>query len=155
MTFEPSFGTILMLIPTIIKIAIIGVVIWIGYFFIKERRKSTSSNSALITDPSIYMRVFGVYIKKRTINKVFLVAGALPLPIYPMVLIANVMGLASLHMSESNLNTILALIFIIFTSLYLPIYLVCFAFYFKKRDKNILVTSIPLIYVALMLFIIF
>jgi hypothetical protein len=155
MALNPSVGTLLMLIPTIIKAAIIGIVIWTVYYFMKEKRKSISSNSELITDPSLYVRVFGVHIKKRTINKVFLALGALPLPVYPMALVANVMSLASLSMSESVLNTTAALIFVIFTSAYLPIYLVCFAFYFKKRDKNIIVTSIPLIYVILMLFVIF
>lgn len=155
MGFDPSIGTLLMLIPTIIKVAIIGIVIWIGYFFIKEKRKRISSESDEVTNPSIYMRVFGVHIKKRTINKVFLALGALPLPLYPMVLIANVMGLASLPMSESILVKIGALLFIAFTSAYLPIYVLCFAFYFKKRDKNIFVTSIPLVYVVLMLFVIF
>lgn len=72
-----------------------------------------------------------------------------------MVLIANVMELAALSMSESILSIILGVIFVIFTSSYLPIYIICFAYYLKKRDKNIIVTSIPLIYVALMFFIIF
>lgn len=154
MTYGLSFGTLLTLIPAIIKIAIIGIVIWLGYSLIKEKRKSTSLNNDLVTDPSIYIRVFGVDIKKRTINKVFLALGALPSLVYPMVIIANIMSLASLSMSESVLNTISVLIFVIFTSSYLPIYLICFSFYFKKRDKNITVTSIPLIYVALMFFII-
>ncbi len=155
MLYEPMIGTLLTLIPVIIKITIIGVIILIVYFFIKEKRKIPLSDSDLITNPSIYVRVFGVNIKKRTVNKVFLVLGALPLLVYPMVLIANVMTIAALFMSESILNTILSLIFVIFTSLYLPVYIICFAIYFKKRDKNIIVASIPLIYVVLMLFIIF
>lgn len=153
MGYELSISTLLMYIPELIKFIIIGVAIWIGYFFIKEKRRSTTSDS--INDPSIYVRVFGVNIKKRTINKVFLVLGSLPLLVYPMVLVANIMSLAALSMSESLLNSILAVIFVIFTSAYLPIYILCFTLYFKKRDRNIIITSIPLMYVALMFFIIF
>lgn len=152
MSFEPSFGTLLMLIPVFIKAVIIGVVLWTAYFFIKEKRKSSVSKCNLDTNPSIYMRIFGVDIKKRTINRVFLVLGALPLLVYPMVLIANVMALASYPMSESRLDTILTFLFVIFTSSYLPIYVVCFSLNSKRQDKSILVTSIPLLYVVLMLF---
>lgn len=154
MSFNPLVSIFLMLIPTLIKAVIIGMVIWAGYFFIKEKAKSTLTNSDLTNNPTTYVKIFGVNIKKRSINKFFLLLGTLPLLIYPMVLAANAMMLASLFMSASGLGTILSLIFVFFTSLYLPIYLICLVFHIKHRDGNIRVTSILLIYVVLMLFVI-
>ncbi len=153
MVLEPWAQTAFSIIPTAIITVIIGVLVWSVYFIIKEKRKSSSVNSNIIAGSNLYIRVFGTDIKKRTVNKVLLILGALPLLVYPMAMMANMMAIAALFMSENISSTILMLLFVIFTSSYLLTYLTCFVLYFKKRDETILISVIPLIHIAVILLI--
>lgn len=72
-----------------------------------------------------------------------------------MVIIANVMTLAALPMANSTLDIIKVLLFIVFTSSYLLTYIICFIISLmrKKKDESILVTTIPLIHLAVIVLI--
>lgn len=148
MEFNPWVVTMYKIIPVIL---IGGIIIWTVYSIIMNKRKSNSSANNFSDSPNLYLRILGLKIKKRIINIVLLVLSGIPLLVYPMVIIANVMTLASLHMADNTLHVIMGLLFVAFTSSYLLTYIICFIIYLikKKKDESILVTTIPLIHLAI------
>lgn len=82
----------------------------------------------------------------------FFVLGALPLFIYPFVLLANIMSLAgSWSGQEESILIAIVLLFIILTSSYPITYIICLVLYLIKKFKNkakngaVLVTKLPLL----------
>lgn len=82
--------------------------------------------------------------KKRTINTIGFIAGGIPLLMYPFVLIANIMQLAGVSTNENVFIKIIISLFIFSSSTYLLTYIVCLVVYIIKRNKNNLISLIPL-----------
>ncbi|AIQ53434.1 hypothetical protein R70331_19105 [Paenibacillus sp. FSL R7-0331] len=82
----------------------------------------------------------------------FFVVGAIPLFIYPFVLLANIMSLAgSWTGEEESILKAIVLLFITLTSSYPLTYIICLVLYLIKRIKNktkngaVLVSKLPLL----------
>lgn len=151
MILRPEVALIFKLIPLIIVTVIIGLLIKIVYYFIKEKSKKISDGENLNTDLSMFIKILGVQVRKRSINKALLIIGGLPLLLYPMMMIANLMSLAAFSMSENFIDVLPMLIFIIFNSSYLLTYIICCAAYKKRKDKSIITSTIPLIHACAIL----
>lgn len=92
---------------------------------------------------------------KKLIGIFFTIVGGLPIIAYPFVLIANVMSLAALGApgaSNNILDIVLMLGFLIITSAYPLIYIICILVFFRKsKTKNIIIPAIPICIVLLIL----
>ncbi|CAM4518520.1 hypothetical protein PATY110618_28310 [Paenibacillus typhae] len=94
----------------------------------------------------------GVLMSRNIRYITFFVLGALPLFIYPFVLLANIMSLAgSWSGQEESILIAIVLLFIILTSSYPITYIICLVLYLIKKFKNkakngaVLVTKLPLL----------
>lgn len=82
--------------------------------------------------------------KKKTINTVGFIVGGILLLLYPFVLMANIMQLAGVSNNENVFLKIIVNLFIFSSSTYLLTYIVCLVVYIIKRNKNNLISLIPL-----------
>jgi hypothetical protein len=87
---------------------------------------------------------------KRFWSLLFLIIGAVPLLVYPFVIIANIMQLAAGPSGEENILLIVIVkLFIVCTSTYLLTYLICLVSYIRKKSRRLLFSLIPLIHLAI------
>lgn len=82
--------------------------------------------------------------KNKTMNTVGFIVGGILLLVYPFVLMANIMQLAGVSNNESVFLKIIANLFIFLSSTYLITYIVSLVVYIIKRNKNNLISLIPL-----------
>lgn len=82
--------------------------------------------------------------KKKTINTVGFIIGGILLLLYPFVLMANIMQLAGVSNNENVFLKIIVNLFIFSSSTYLLTYIICLVVYIIKRNKNNLISLIPL-----------
>lgn len=83
---------------------------------------------------------------KKIIATIFFVIGGVPLCIYPLVIIANLMSLAGFWPAQVNvLLMIFFCLFLLLSSVYPITYIICILQY-KKGDKNVLLPIIPLLH---------
>ena len=82
--------------------------------------------------------------KKRTINTIGFIVGGIPLLLYPFVVMANIMQLAGVSNNENVFMTLIVNLFIFSSSTYLLTYIVCLVIYIIKRNKDNLISLIPL-----------
>lgn len=85
---------------------------------------------------------------KKTINIILFIVGGITLIIYPFVLLANIMQLAAGSSNESTFMRIIVNLFIFSSSTYLFTYIVCLITYLIKKNKNNLISIIPIIQIV-------
>ncbi|SNR99013.1 hypothetical protein SAMN05446037_1002259 [Anaerovirgula multivorans] len=153
MELNPWLSSVISIIPYIMAFMMICGLYYIGYFYINKRKQAASSSIDLETSEIIYF--FGVGIKKRTINKLFLALSSLPLLVYPLVLMGTIVSLAALGGAKNIFVILPGLLFFLYIISYLPIYIICVIRYSKKRDESILFSIFPLIYITPILILIF
>ncbi|WP_166239694.1 hypothetical protein [Paenibacillus turpanensis] len=87
---------------------------------------------------------------KNVLSLLLLIAGGLPLILYPFVMIANIMSLAGERSgNESMLLLLVVYAFIFLSSTYVITYLISVILYIKKKSSRLKMAAIPLIHLAL------
>jgi hypothetical protein len=151
MQLNPWMANLIIIAPIVI---IIGFVLWMLYLIIIKQVKGDLQNNRL---QSHYVNVFGLKIRKRAINLVFLILGGLPLLLSPFVFLADVMLLASIGETgiDNNIKQgIGTLAVILFINLYILTYIYCLLKNSKKKDESIIFTSLPLIHITIIVILI-
>lgn len=91
---------------------------------------------------------------KITINTIFIVLGGIPLLIYPVVILADIMTLAAESSGdESWYFKLIVRLFLILNSSYLLTYICCFIYFLTNKSGRLWITSLPLIQVIIVIFV--
>lgn len=135
-------------------IVIIGLLLSVGFIYVRTKGKSNSDKTKCDLSAKPILKIGNIEVKIRTINKILLIIGGIPLLVYPFILLANVMMLAALFNGADIYSIIMSLLFVALTSSYLLTYILCWIFYFQKRDKSIFISTIPLIHVTVIIIVI-